>query len=84
MEFDGQVLIAKEFVEHLGNIIHIRSRQSVEKVIGIFNTKVNALISNFCFAPTDVKYRYCLLRTVCPCTGHSSGIMTRWNVSDSL
>ncbi len=32
MEFDGQVLIAKEFLEHLGNIIHMRSRQPVEKV----------------------------------------------------
>ncbi len=36
---------------------HIRSRQSVEKVIRIFNTKVNALITNFWFAPVDVKYR---------------------------
>ena len=23
-----------------------------------------------------------LLRTVCPCSGHSSGFMTQWNVSD--
>ena len=50
MEFDC-------FVEHLGNIIHIRARNSVEKVIRIFNTKVNALIANFWFAPIDVKYR---------------------------
>ncbi len=49
--------IAKEFVEHLGNVIHIRLRQSVEKVIRILNTKVNALIANFWFAPIDVTYR---------------------------
>ncbi len=74
---------AKEFVEHLGNIIHI-SHQSVKKVIRIFNTKVNALIKNFWFAPIDVKCHLFIgfVQVVCPCMGHSSGIMTVWNVSD--
>ncbi len=58
MEFDGHVLIAKEFVEHLGNVIHIRSRQSVEQVINVFNTKVNALMANFWLAPIIVKCRF--------------------------
>ncbi len=31
MEFDGLVLIAKEFVEHLENIIHIRSHAHVNE-----------------------------------------------------
>ncbi len=33
IKFDGQVHIAKEFIEHLGNVIHIQLRQSVEKAI---------------------------------------------------